>query len=52
MIKFMLRSIALGILFVGVFGFAIQTEGNTASPILILIAVALIAVSIDNNAAN
>ena len=39
-------------LFVGVLGFAIQSTGNVASPILITSAVILIAVSIENHAAN
>jgi hypothetical protein len=52
MTRFLLRSLAVGLLFIGVFGFAIQTTGNAASPILILIAIILLALSVENNAAN
>jgi len=40
MTKLLFRSAAVGLLFVGVFGYAIQTVGNQASPILIFVGLA------------
>jgi hypothetical protein len=52
MINLMLRSVAAGLLFVGVFGYAIKTQNNWASPWLIIAGLVLFILGRERNGAN
>jgi hypothetical protein len=48
----MLRSVATGLLFVGIFGYAIQTQNNWASPWLIILGIVLAILGRERNGVN